>query len=99
MVLYNLTQLTSATDIGGVAMAANNASNGILFGFFFVALFFIMVISMYKTDFELRLLSAGFVCFILSSMATYGGFLDIIFALGFFIIMALSGAFVWAIKN
>ena len=99
MVLYNITGLQEALNIGEVALFANTASNGILFGFFFIGLFFIMILSFRGFEFSKSFLTASFICFIASSIASYGGFLNIIFPLAFIIMTAVGGLFVWTTDN
>ena len=99
MALYNISGLTGALNIGEVALFANTASNGILFGFFFIGIFFIMMFSFKGFEFGKSILTASFICFLLSAIAVYGGFLNIIFPLAFLIMMALSGLYVWTTDN
>ena len=95
MTLYNMTELQSATNIGQFALFANNASNGMLFGFLFIGLFFIIIFSYRGVEISKSILTASFICFILSAIAVYGGYLNMIFTLGFLILTALSALFVW----
>lgn len=99
MVLYNISGLQNALNIGQVAVFANDASNGVLFGFFFIGLFFIMMFSFKGVEFSKAFLTASFLCFLTSSIAAFGGFLNIIFPLTFLILMAITGLFVWTTNN
>jgi hypothetical protein len=101
MVLYNLTNVTNASNVGELIIVANReGTNGILFGFFMIAIFFIILLSLRRSTvaFEDSLLVASFLCFLVSAIAVYGGFLNIIFPLAFLIILALTGFFSWMSK-
>ena len=85
--------------MGRLALFANDASNGVLFGFFVIGLFFLILLAFRNSDFEDSLLVASFICFVVSAVATYGGYLNIIFSLAFLLLLALTGFFVWTTKN
>lgn len=97
--MYNLTNLTSATNIGQVAVYANNASDGVLFGFLSIAMFIIMLLALKRYEFDDSLLTASFLSFLLAGIAAYAGLLNIIFPLGYLIILALTGMYVWIVKR
>jgi len=99
MALYNITSLTESLNFGELALWANAASDGVLFGFFTIAIFFVVVLALKRYDFADGLLVGAFVSFVISGILTYGGFLNIIFPLCFLIIVALSGFYVWMTKR
>ena len=98
---YNLTNLTAAQDLGDLAVVANNFSNGVLFAGGTVAIFFITLILLSRNpnnDFANSLLVSSFVSFILSGMLAFGGYINILFPLGYLIILSLTGLLVWTSK-
>lgn len=99
MTNYNLINLTSSTNLGEVAIFANNVSQGVLFGFGMIALFFIMLLAIKKNaDFDESLLASSFLSFILSIILAYGGMLNIKFPIGFLFISCLTALFLYS-KN
>lgn len=99
MVLYNLTNLTSATQVSDVALFANSASNGILFGFGLIGVYIILLIALMRFDFDSNLLASSFVMFVLSSVLAFGEFVSMMFPLGFLLILALTGLFVYMTRQ
>jgi len=100
MVLYNLTNLTNGSGMGDVALFANNASDGILYGLGIIAIFFIIFMALKKSsDFAEALITSSFLCFIISGILVYGGFLNIIYVLVFLILTAFSALFMWSQKK
>lgn len=96
MSFYNLTNLTNSQNIGEVALYANNASEGVLFGFGVIAIFFVIfAVTKLSNNFDASLLFSSLVGFILSSILTAGGFLNILFPLGFLTILAFTGFYMW----
>ena len=80
MVLYNITKLTDASNVGELVLVANSeGTGGVLFGFFMVAIFLIILLALKRYSFENGFLVASFMSFIISSIAVYCGFLNIIF--------------------
>jgi hypothetical protein len=94
--MYNLTNLTSAADIGGVAMFANNAAGGLLFGMLILAIFFIMLLSLKKWEFDASLAVSSWTCFLLGAVLSYGHFLNIIFPLAFLAIAGFTTLYLYA---
>ena len=100
MVLYNLTNLTNAVDMGDLASYSNTASEGILFGLGTIIIFFLMLLSLkVNNDFDDALIVSSFICFVLASILTFGKYIHIIFPLGFLILSALTGLLMWATKR
>lgn len=88
---YNLTGLETATTVSSLVTFANDITDTYWVGFLMIAIFFVLLVSLKRYDFENAILSSGFVCFILSSILTYAGYLNFIFPLLFLITMALAG--------
>jgi hypothetical protein len=99
MSLYNLTQLQQATTMGKLVIYANNASDGYLILFFIIAMFFIMFMALKRYDFGDAILVSSFISFILSLVASFGGFLNMLYPLGFLIVTAIIGLIVFAFKK
>jgi len=88
--MYNLTNLENSDTIFDLFTYANSASGSILFGFFTIALFFILVIVMFRNsnDIAEALLGSSAVCLIISSFLVYMKFIIFIYPLAFIIILA-----------
>lgn len=100
--MYDLTCLTNATDWGVMAGCANTATEGTLFGGISIALFFVLLIGLRRGggwNMDDALLVSSFALFILTGILSYGGFVNIIFPLGFLALLAFTGLYVWASRN
>lgn len=85
---YNMTQLAASDTAQELVVYANDATDGILFALFVMAVFFIMLMALKKYDFDSALLVSSFACFILSAILVYAELLALIWALIFLIIAA-----------
>lgn len=84
---FNLTNLTQAENVVDVASFANEVTGGSLVGLLLVAVYFIFLFRLKGVSFVKRMMVGGFVCFILSIFGWYGGFLGVLYLLGFFALM------------
>lgn len=98
MAIYNITNLTSATTVSGVALFANDVSNGLLFGFGLIGIFFILLLSLMRYDFAYNMLASSFVAFILGGFLAFGGFVSIMYPLGFLLLLILSALYVYMVR-
>ena len=87
---YNMTALQEATTVNKLFLFANDATGGVMMGLFMIAIFFVMVMSLKRYSFQDALLTSGFVCFILSTILAYGGFMNIIYPLLFLAVAAFT---------
>lgn len=94
--MYNLTNLTTAQNIGDVTLTANNYSQGFLFGGALVAVFFIMLMGLLRWGFDTALIVSSWTCFILGIILSFGGFVTITLPLAFLAIAAFTTLFLWA---
>jgi len=92
---YNLTGLKSSTNLIEVFSFANDTVEGLLFQLLIIGIFFVMLMALKKWDFEKALVSSGFVCFILSMLMVYSGFLNFYFPLTFLLITSLTGFYIY----
>jgi heme A synthase len=92
---YNLTALQSATTITDLFTYANDVTNQMWFGFLMIAICIILIVTLKRYPFSSALLSSSFVCFILSAVLTYAGYLNFIFPLLFMIVAALTGLYMY----
>ena len=100
MTLYNLSELTDSGNVGGVATAANSYSDGILFGMGTIIFYFIMLLSLKRSnDFDEALLSSSLIMFVISGVFTYGGYVNIIFPLAYLAMTAFTGFFMWTTRT
>lgn len=96
---YNLTDLYAASTSSDIVLFANSTVDGLLFGFFIVAIFFIMLYALKNWEFDVALLTASFSCFILSGIAAFGGFVNVIFPLFFLAATAFAGFYIFVVKR
>jgi hypothetical protein len=99
MTLFNLTLLQQADDAGKLLTYANNSANGYLVVFFMVALFFIMLMVLKRYDFPEAILTSSFICFILSLIFSYSGYMSIYYPFGFLAIAGFSAWVVFGFKD
>lgn len=93
---YNLTNLTTAENIGDVARTANNYSQGVLFGGALIAFFFVMLMSLLKWGFDVALTVSAWSCFILGLFLALGEFVSILYPLAFLAIAAFGTLWLYA---
>lgn len=99
---YNMTALQQANDWGDIALAANSATDGVLFGGLSIALFFVFIVSLKKGGgwgIDESILASSFACFVLTAVLAYGGYVNVIFPLAYLAILAFTGLYVWATRN
>lgn len=94
--MYNLTNLSASTSVVGVARFANDAAQGYLFGFALIATFFIILVTLKRFEFEGGLVTASWITFVLGVILSYGGWVNIIFPLGFMALAAFTTMYSWA---
>ena len=96
--MWNLTALTTDPTVATVFVAANSFAKNSLFTFLSLALFFILLMSLKKWEFSSALLTAGWVSFVLSSLLVWGGWLNIIFPLGYLAIAGFTTLYVVTVE-
>ena len=96
---YNMTALQEVDTVYKLFEYANISSEYSLFGLFMVAIFFVMLMVLKKWDFLDALITSGFVCFVLSSILTYGKLLNMVFPIMFLGITAFTGLYLYAVKR
>ena len=88
---YNLTKLAETDSITALFTTTNEATGFVLFGFFVVAIFFIMILTLYKSaGFPNALMAASFVCLIISLLLGTAGLLNFYFSIVFVGILTLT---------
>lgn len=88
MVNYNLSNLTSADNIGDVAWAANGFAQGHLMGMVLVAAFFVMLMALKRWEMDGALIVSSWTTFIFGVILAYGSWVNILYPLGF---LAVAG--------
>lgn len=96
---YNMTELQAAETVSDLAFYANSSVDGVLFGFFSIAIFFVILMALKRWDFEDALLTASFLSFMISGIAAFGGFIHIIFPLAYLVMTAFAGLWVYITKR
>ena len=93
--MYNLTNLTSATGWGDVAVFANQVSGGVLLPMFTLAIVLIILMALIRNggDFLDAALASFFSGFIISGLLYAGGLLSGYYALAYLLIVGLAGLF------
>lgn len=95
MAMYNMTQLQAADTIFKFVQYANTSTNDMLLGLLVIGVFFIMLLSMKRLEFEYALLASSALSFIVSAIFTYSHLLNFIFPLIFLIMAALTTLYLW----
>lgn len=97
---YNITPLQNADNFVDLVSFANTVSNQLLAGGFMVAIFVVMTMGfMIKTSFERSVFASSFVCFILSLFLRQANLINFVFPIGFLVITAFTGLYLYATKN
>jgi len=96
---YNMTQLQASTTVFKLFEYANDATGEILVGLFMIGIFFILLLSMKRMNFEYALFASSGLAFVLSAILTYSKLLNFIIPLIFLIVMALSGFYLYTTQN
>jgi len=97
--LYNMTELQEAVTLDKLITFVNDATSSLLVGTFIIAIFFIMFMALRRYGFVDSLLTSSFVCFVISLIATYIGWINIMFPLSFLAITAFTGLTVFIRKS
>jgi len=96
---YNITALQEADTVYKLFEYANMSTEYSLFGLFMIAIFFVMLMALKKNDFLDALITSSFICFVLSSILTYGKLLNMVFPIMFLGITAFSGLYMYSVKK
>lgn len=96
--MYNLTNLTGATDFSSVVSFSNEVTGGSFVSMFMIAIFFVSVLVLKKWEFIHALMASSFGCMILSIFLVYGGYLNFMFPLAFLIILALCVLYSYTVR-
>lgn len=99
MMGYNITCIKAARGIGELALCANNSTGGILFGFGLLAFTIILLFAMKRYEFDNGMLAVSWLMFLISGILAYGGFLPILFPLGFLVVAAFTSLYIFTAKN
>lgn len=70
--------------------SAAGFTGGHLFGFFLVAVFFILFMQLKRFETEHALVSSAWVTAILGALLSFGGFVNILYPLGFLLLAGLT---------
>jgi hypothetical protein len=95
---YNITQLQDSSTISGLFVTANDYTGGILLSLFVLAVFFIMLMALQRWEFDDALLSSNFVCFLISAILVSVELLNLLWALGFLVLMAFTAFYMFLAK-
>jgi len=96
---YNLTALANSSGVIDLIEVTNDATGKVLFGFFMVAIFFVLLLGLKRYGFDNAIAASSFACFILSVLLVFAELLNFIYVLGFFILMALTIFYMQMNKN
>lgn len=97
--MYNLTNLTESQTTLDLFNYANETTGQVLGVLMLLSMFFVFFMTFKKNnEFVEALLSSSFICFVLSTLMAYGGFLNFIFVIFFLAMTALSLLFVYLTK-
>lgn len=96
---YNLTDLQSQTQISGLFIYANNATDGVLIIGFMIAVFFVLFMVLKRFEFTHALVTSAFLCFVISSLLAYAGFMSLYGVLFFLILTAFTTLYIYTTQN
>lgn len=91
--MYNLTYLQNANTAGKLVIAANEYTNQAFVGMFLVAVFFILMFIMKRYDFEKAFLASNFICFLIGSILSFGGYVNFLYPAAFLGLAAFTFLF------
>lgn len=91
--MYNLTNLTSAENIGDLVYFGNEVTSGIMMGLIVMGVAIVLLVSMKKESLADGLEVVGFIMFLASGVLTFAGLLGIIFPVFFLIVTGLAALF------
>lgn len=97
--MYNMTTLTNADTIFGLVNYANDSSDTLLMGLFLISIFIILMFVFLKWNFENSVLTASYVCFILSVFLVYIDFLNFYYSLFFLMAMSFSALYNYVVNK
>lgn len=87
---YNLTQLQASEKVSELFIYANDSTGGVLMTGLMIAIFFVLLMVLKRYEFTHAVVTASFLCFILSSLAAYTGFMSLYAVLLFLTLTAFS---------
>lgn len=96
---YNLTDLTSQTNLYGLVQYANDSTGSFFVGLFVVAIFFVFMFRFKRDDFDETIFISSTICFFLGVAFRVIDLINILFVLGFLILAALSGLHIYMNKR
>lgn len=99
MPYHNLTTLAGSETVYDLATYANDATDGMLFALMLFAVFFVMLLAVRRTGFEMALLSAGFVCMTIGGVLAYAGFVSMYVVVIFMGITIFSALYMFIAKK
>ena len=100
MALYNMTELYAATTATDLVNFANNATSQFLTPAFCLAVFFVALLVMKRSnDFAEALMGASFVTFIFSLLLRYAGMINFMWVIGYLAILAFTLLYVYMVKD
>ena len=91
--MYNLTNLTSATDISGVVMFANEVTGNLLLTLLLMSVFFILLMVLKRWDFDRALLVSSFASFMIGMLLMYAKMVALVWPLIFLVMTAMTGLY------
>lgn len=93
MPAYNLTLLQNATSIPKMLDYANHVSNDMFSALLLFGLFVILVVKNHNEDLTAALLSASFICFLISGFFWFINLANVLIPLGFMAMLALTSVY------
>jgi hypothetical protein len=97
--MYNLTNLTSSTDVYGLLVAANSFSDGLVFPLFLMCIFFVSFFAMKRNGMDDAFMVSSFGCFVLSFPLLYAGLINLYVMVAFLAILAFSILYAYTHKG
>ena len=94
--MYNLSALNNVTGFGDMVGVANNFTEGWLIQLFLIAIFVIIILAIPSEDFEIKIAISCFICFFISVMLTYVGWVYYLYPMGFLLILGFDMLYIYS---
>lgn len=96
---YNVTSIIDATSFYAIVKSADDYSGNILTGLMILAVFFVLLFSLKKYEFDVSLLVSSWICSILSMFLVYAKLLNFLFLIGFVAMTAFMTFYFYVVRS
>ena len=97
--MYNTTNLSLSNSPTDIIVWANDNTQGVLFGGFVIALWFVFFLILKKYSFERAFVTSSFLCFLISIFFVNSGFVTFHYLIVFGVMTLFSGFWIYLDPN